>query len=253
MLSEAASRSTRTEIGDSTPGKNNLKRAADVVDSCVEAIKRPKLTLNAPVNSLKGKVSPAASNSPASTSLVSKSSASSPITSGPDIHLDLRRGLAQTSSSTSSGGVASSKKVVTRSPNPRTPQRATPEEAPFAGASGHIKGDMRRGSSSVASETQNGPPQQLATNSAVKTKPRARLPKHGQGKSTPVGEATGSKQQAEFRNFNPSDVPTKGQPSGSLARPTAAQAASLPPSFASTEARSSFSRRSTLLSLFRGR
>ena len=101
-----------------------------------------------------------------------------------------------------------------------------------------MQADVRHGSGSVASESRNGPPQQLAAKSVV---PRAQL--------ATASTAGGSKKRAEFKNFNPSDAPAKEQPSGSLAHPAAekqqgAQATSSVTALASTETHSSSSRKS---------
>ncbi|OAX41294.1 hypothetical protein K503DRAFT_767834 [Rhizopogon vinicolor AM-OR11-026] len=248
MSNKAASQASSAKIGDSAiPWKTSLKRSADVNDPFSQATKRPKLSINASASLLKDKVSSTTSNSPAPTSLGSRSTTSSPAIAEPGISLDFRRRPPQMSNPPSSSGGKSSKKSLAHSPNLRTPQSATSGEALSAGANASMEGDVRGGSGSVASKIQNGPQQQLAAKT-VKTKPRARL-RHGQGKAAAptAGEATGPKKQAEFRNFNPSTVPAKEQPSGSLVRPTAEQqqGASSATAPTSTEAQSSSSWKGT--------
>ncbi|OJA14977.1 hypothetical protein AZE42_03220 [Rhizopogon vesiculosus] len=244
MSNKAASQASSAKIGDSAPpGKTSLKRSADLNDSFSQATKRPKLSINASASFLKDKVSSTTSNSPAPTSLGSRSTTSSPAIAGPGISLDFRRRPPQMSNPPSSSGGRSAKKTLAYSSNLRTPQSATLGEALSAGTIASMEGDVRGGSGSVASKIQNGPQQQLAAKT-VKTKPRARL-RHGQGKAAAptAGEVTGPKKQAEFKNFNPA----KEQPSGSLVRPTAEQqqGASSVTAPASTEAQSSSSWKDT--------
>ncbi|KAG1776762.1 hypothetical protein EV702DRAFT_1106268 [Suillus placidus] len=196
------------QIVDSRTEKTSLKRTADTNHSSTPATKRPKLFLNSSVSSVE-KVTSAASSSPVSTPLGSRSVTSSPVIAKPVFDLKFRKHSAQASTSASSGGVTSSKAMAS-SPNVCTSQSATSTEAPSAGAS---DGGTHRRSSSITSETE------LPAESTLGAKPRARFLRHGQIKPavTTPGD-TSSKKHAEFKNFNPSD------PSGSSARSTAVSA-----------------------------
>ncbi|KAG2341647.1 hypothetical protein BDR05DRAFT_965059 [Suillus weaverae] len=201
-------------IVDSPTEKTSLKRTADTNDSSTPATKRPKLFLDSSVSSVE-KVMSAASSSPVSTPLESRSVTSSPVIAKPVFDLKFRKHSAQASTSASSGGVTSSKAMAS-SPNVLTSQSATSTEAPSAGAS---DGGTHRRSSSITSGTE------LPAESTLGAKPRARFLRHGQIKPavTTPGDAS-SKKHAEFKNFNPGDVVAKEQPSGSSARSTAVSA-----------------------------
>ncbi|KAG0706926.1 hypothetical protein DFH29DRAFT_899087 [Suillus ampliporus] len=259
-LNKAPSGASTFEIVDSVPAeKNNLKRTSDMTDTSTPATKRPKLSLNASANFVKDKVTSAASNSPVLTSLGSRSATSSPVIANPAFNPKFRKHSAQASGSVSSGGATSSKKALASSPNASTPQSASSAEAQSAGVNDGMDDDARLRSVSVGSETQ------LAAESTVEAKPRARFLRHGQGKSaaSTAGEATGSKKQAAFKNFNPSDVPAKEQPSGSSTRSTAtsaeqprsaqAAAAATPSKKASSSSLSSVKSRPSLLRQFSGK
>ncbi|KAG2111952.1 uncharacterized protein F5147DRAFT_684953 [Suillus discolor] len=197
---------------DSPTEKTSLKRTADTNDSSTPITKRPKLFLDSSASSVE-KAAPAASSSPVSTPLESRSVTSSPVIAKPAFNFKFRKNPGQASTSVSSGGATPSKAMAS-SPNVRTSQSATSNEAPSVGAG---DGGAYRRSGSVASDTE------LAAESTLGAKPRARLLRHGQMKPavSTTGEATSSKKHAEFKNFNPGDVPAKEQPPGSSARSTA--------------------------------
>jgi hypothetical protein len=203
---------------DSPTEKTSLKRTADTNDSSTPATKRPKLFLDSSASSVE-KVASAASSSPVSTPLGSRSGTSSPVIAKPVFNFKFRKHSAQGSTSVSTGGATSSK-VMASSPNVCTSQSATSTKTPSAGASDN---DAHRRSGSITSETE------LAAESTLGAKPRARFLRHGQVKLaiSTADEATSSKKHAEFKNFNPGDVSAKEQPPGSLTRTTAVSAEQL--------------------------
>ncbi|KAG1849973.1 hypothetical protein F4604DRAFT_1809701 [Suillus subluteus] len=197
---------------DSPTEKTSLKRTADANDSSTPATKRPKLFLDSSASSVE-KVASAASSSPVSTPLGSRSGTSSPVIAKPVFNFKFRKHFAQASTSVSSGGATSSK-VMASSSSVRTSQSTTSTEAPSAGATDN---GVHRRSGSITSETE------LAAESTLGAKPRARFLRHGHIKPA-VSTAGEAKKHAEFKNFKPGDVPEKEQPSGSSARTTAASA-----------------------------
>ncbi|KAG2357293.1 hypothetical protein BDR07DRAFT_378599 [Suillus spraguei] len=207
-----------TQTVDSSTEKTGLKRAADTNDSSTPAAKRPKLFLDSSASSVEQVAYPA-SSSPVSAPMGSRSATSSPLIAKPVSDFKFRNNSVKASTSVSSGGVTSSKAMAS-SPNVRTSQSATSTAAPPAGAS---DGGAHRRSGSVTSETG------LAAENTLGAQPRARFLRHRQiepAEST-AGEATSSKKHAEFKNFNPGDVPAKEQPSGSSARSTVVSAEQL--------------------------
>ncbi|KAG2154152.1 uncharacterized protein EDB93DRAFT_1269129 [Suillus bovinus] len=204
-----------TQTVDSPADKTSLKRTADTNDTSTPATKRPKLFLDSSASSVE-KPASALSSSPISTPLGSRSVTSSPVIAKPVFNFKFRKHSARASTSGSSGGVTSSKAMAS-SPNIRTSKSVASTEGPSVGAS---DGGAYRRSVSITSETE------LAAESTLGAKPRARLLRHGQIKS-PVsiaGEVNSSKRHAEFKNFNPDDIPAKEQPSGSPARSTTVSA-----------------------------
>ncbi|KAG2059774.1 hypothetical protein BDR06DRAFT_676236 [Suillus hirtellus] len=197
---------------DSSTEKTSLKRTADTNDSSTPVTKRSKLFLDSSASSVE-KAARAASSSPVSTPLESRSATSSPVIAKPAFNFKFRKNSAQASTSVSSGDATPSK-AMGSSPKVHTSQSATSNEAPSVGAG---DGGVYRRSGSVASETE------LAAESTLGAKPRARLLRYGQMRPavSTTGEATSSKKHAEFKNFNPGDVPAKEQPLGSSARSTA--------------------------------
>lgn len=226
---------------DSPTEKTNLKRAADTDESSTPATKRPKLFLDSSASSVE-KVSSAVSSSPVSTPLGSRSATSSPVIAKPVFNLKFTKNSSQASTSVPSGGAMVSKATASSS-NVRRYASMTSSEAPSTGTS---DSSSRRRSGSITSEAEP------AAESTLGTKPRARFLRHGQTKPASSTASTSSKNHAEFKNFNPGDVPAKEQPSGSSARSTAvsveqsrnAQAAASATASPSKEASSSASAKS---------
>ncbi|KAG1823346.1 uncharacterized protein BJ212DRAFT_673859 [Suillus subaureus] len=98
---------------DSPTEKTSLKRTADMNDSSTPPTKRPKLFLDSSASSVE-KVASAASNSPVSTPLGSRSGTPSPVIAKPVFNFKFRKHSAQISTSVSSGDVMSSKLLLVR-------------------------------------------------------------------------------------------------------------------------------------------
>ncbi|KAG1730807.1 uncharacterized protein EDB91DRAFT_741063 [Suillus paluster] len=221
VLNKAPTGASTIEIVDSVPAeKTNLKRTSDTTDTSTPATKRPRLFLDSSPSYVKDRVTSAASNSPVVTPSGSRSATSSPIIANPAFNFKFRKHSAQASRSVSSGGATSSKKTLANSPTSCIPQSASPSDAASAGVSDAMEDDAHHRSGSIGLETQ------LAAESTVGAKPRARFLRPGQGNlaASTACETTNSKKQAEFRNFNLSNVPVKEQPSGSSTCSTATSA-----------------------------
>ncbi|KAG1766694.1 hypothetical protein EDD22DRAFT_877828 [Suillus occidentalis] len=198
---------------DSPTEKTSLKRTADTDEFSTPAAKRPKLFLDSSASSAE-KVASAASSSPVSTPSGSRSVTSSPVIAKPVFNLKSTKNYSQASTSVSSGGAMTSK-AMSSSSNVRPSPSATSTEAPSSGAS---DGGTHRRSGSITSEAEP------VAESSLGPKYRARFLRNGQIKPASSTASTSSKNHAEFKNFNPDDVPVKEPSSGSSARSTAVSA-----------------------------